>query len=82
MSYDDIRKQLDILLGPNRDGVQREAPPTSFKDPRVCKYYLCGVCPHLLFSNTKAVSLESGCRLAIHLFFRTLDPVTKFMMII
>jgi len=54
MSYDDIRKQLDILLGPNRDGVQREAPPTSFKDPRVCKYYLCGVCPHLLFSNTKA----------------------------
>ncbi|EME32669.1 Luc7-like protein 3 [Galdieria sulphuraria] len=54
MSYDDIRKQLDLLLGPNRDGVQREAPPTSFKDPRVCKYYLCGVCPHLLFSNTKA----------------------------
>ncbi|GJQ10696.1 hypothetical protein GpartN1_g2487.t1 [Galdieria partita] len=54
MSYDDIRKQLDLLLGPNRDGVQREAPPTSFKDPRVCRYYLCGVCPHLLFSNTKA----------------------------
>eukprot|EP00871_Galdieria_phlegrea_P005544 jgi/Galph1/5991/GphlegSOOS_G4563.1 len=54
MSYDDIRKQLDLLLGPNRDGVEREAPPTSFKDRRVCKYFLCGVCPHLLFSNTKA----------------------------
>eukprot|EP01116_Phalansterium_solitarium_P013602 TRINITY_DN30997_c0_g1_i1.p1 TRINITY_DN30997_c0_g1~~TRINITY_DN30997_c0_g1_i1.p1 ORF type:complete len:356 (+),score=0.69 TRINITY_DN30997_c0_g1_i1:58-1068(+) len=49
---DEFRKQLDALMGSNRNGdkpqVQRH-----FDDPEVCKPYLLGCCPHDLFGNTK-----------------------------
>ncbi|KAI9141717.1 hypothetical protein BKA69DRAFT_1028204 [Paraphysoderma sedebokerense] len=33
------------------DGVQREE--ISFNSPKACRNYLCGLCPHDLFTNTK-----------------------------
>jgi len=46
---DDMRKQLDALMGSDRNSsVQKR-----FTDGDVCKYYLCGLCPHEIFSGTK-----------------------------
>eukprot|EP00794_Sanderia_malayensis_P009142 gene9142-10115_t len=46
---------LDELMGRDRNRAPGEP---SFKhhwsDPEVCKYFLCGFCPHELFTNTKA----------------------------
>eukprot|EP00189_Rhodosorus_marinus_P010712 CAMPEP_0184740436 /NCGR_PEP_ID=MMETSP0315-20130426/3464_1 /TAXON_ID=101924 /ORGANISM="Rhodosorus marinus, Strain UTEX LB 2760" /LENGTH=481 /DNA_ID=CAMNT_0027210121 /DNA_START=119 /DNA_END=1565 /DNA_ORIENTATION=- len=50
-----MREQLDMLMGPNRNGEEdSNKNSTNFRDENVCKYYICGLCPHLLFSNTKA----------------------------
>eukprot|EP00189_Rhodosorus_marinus_P002107 CAMPEP_0113958442 /NCGR_PEP_ID=MMETSP0011_2-20120614/3426_1 /TAXON_ID=101924 /ORGANISM="Rhodosorus marinus" /LENGTH=515 /DNA_ID=CAMNT_0000969313 /DNA_START=121 /DNA_END=1670 /DNA_ORIENTATION=+ /assembly_acc=CAM_ASM_000156 len=50
-----MREQLDMLMGPNRNGEEdSNKNPTDFRDENVCKMYICGLCPHLLFSNTKA----------------------------
>jgi len=48
---DEMRKLLDSLMGPNRN---RDKPNASehFSDEHVCKLYLCGLCPHELFTNT------------------------------
>lgn len=48
---DDFRKQLDALMGSNRNGDKNAQK--HFSDPDVCKLYLCGLCPHELFTNTK-----------------------------
>jgi len=46
---------LDELMGRDRnlapDDKQRGI---TWDDRRVCKYYLCGLCPHDLFTNTKS----------------------------
>jgi len=44
------RKLLDALMGADRNGgaVQKH-----FTDKDVCKHYLCGMCPHDQFVNTK-----------------------------
>ena len=50
------REMCDGLLGVHRnsplDAVKKESK-LEFYDPRVCKYALCGPCPHALFLNTK-----------------------------
>lgn len=46
---------LDELMGKYRNlGPGETVGQTKFDDDEVCKYYLCGICPHDLFVNTKA----------------------------
>ncbi|RHZ30012.1 hypothetical protein DYB37_000485 [Aphanomyces astaci] len=47
------RALLDELMGRNRDGDKPEEDISDFRDSRVCKRFLCGLCPHDLFQNTK-----------------------------
>ncbi|RLN73931.1 hypothetical protein BBJ28_00004463 [Nothophytophthora sp. Chile5] len=47
------RALLDTLMGRNRDGDRPEEDISDFRHPRVCKPWLCGLCPHDLFQNTK-----------------------------
>lgn len=47
------RALLDELMGRNRDGDKPDAEVTDYRDKRVCKKFLCGLCPHDLFQNTK-----------------------------
>ncbi|KAK8462583.1 hypothetical protein SEVIR_1G229200v4 [Setaria viridis] len=49
---DAIRKQLDQLMGANRNGDVREVS-RKFYDRDVCRLYLAGLCPHDLFQLTK-----------------------------
>ncbi|KAK3315939.1 hypothetical protein B0H66DRAFT_273891 [Apodospora peruviana] len=44
------RKLLEQLMG---GGVTRSAHNLSLTDPKVCRSYLVGTCPHDLFTNTK-----------------------------
>lgn len=48
---DAIRKQLDQLMGANRNGDVREVNRKYF-DRDVCRLYLVGLCPHELFQLT------------------------------
>lgn len=47
------RALLDQLMGLNRDGDRPEDEVEDFRDNRVCKKFLAGLCVHDLFSNTK-----------------------------
>ncbi|KAL8166237.1 hypothetical protein V2J09_007736 [Rumex salicifolius] len=49
---DAIRKQLDVLMGANRNGDVKEVNRKYF-DRDVCRLFLCGLCPHELFQLTK-----------------------------
>eukprot|EP01094_Clydonella_sp_ATCC50884_P026713 TRINITY_DN741_c0_g2_i1.p1 TRINITY_DN741_c0_g2~~TRINITY_DN741_c0_g2_i1.p1 ORF type:complete len:343 (-),score=117.77 TRINITY_DN741_c0_g2_i1:101-1129(-) len=49
---DEQRRLLDELMGAGRNGEVAKAK--HFSDADVCKYFLCGVCPLQLFTNTKA----------------------------
>ncbi len=53
---DAMRALLDELMGPDRNLGQNEKNHNrrNFNDDTVCKYYLCGFCPHDLFTNTKS----------------------------
>nr|CAH8832598.1 unnamed protein product [Trichobilharzia regenti] len=45
---------LDELMGKNRNAVNGEiSGGPHWSDDDVCKFYLCGFCPHDLFVNTK-----------------------------
>lgn len=48
---DAIRKQLDVLMGANRNGDVREVN-RKYYDRDVCRLYLVGLCPHELFQLT------------------------------
>lgn len=48
---DAIRKQLDVLMGANRNGETREVKH-KFYDRDVCRLFLSGLCPHDLFQLT------------------------------
>ncbi len=50
---DSQRELLDSLMGINRNNDKSEDTITDFKDERICKYYLLGLCPHEMFVNTK-----------------------------
>ncbi|XP_076448195.1 luc7-like protein 3 isoform X2 [Babylonia areolata] len=46
---------LDELMGRTRNCDPNERPSElNWKDETVCKYFLCGFCPHELFTNTRA----------------------------
>ncbi|XP_065874547.1 uncharacterized protein [Euphorbia lathyris] len=49
---DAMRKQLDVLMGANRNGDVREVN-RKYYDRDVCRMYLVGLCPHELFQLTK-----------------------------
>lgn len=49
---DAIRKQLDVLMGANRNGDVTEVNRKYF-DRDVCRLFLSGLCPHELFQLTK-----------------------------
>ncbi|CAH9142813.1 unnamed protein product [Cuscuta epithymum] len=49
---DALRKQLDVLMGANRNGDVTEVDRKYF-DRDVCRLYLAGLCPHDLFQLTK-----------------------------
>ncbi|KAM5561929.1 hypothetical protein ABKV19_022494 [Rosa sericea] len=49
---DALRKQLDQLMGANRNGDVREVN-RKYYDRDVCRLYLVGLCPHELFQLTK-----------------------------
>ncbi|OWZ16939.1 MRNA splicing factor [Phytophthora megakarya] len=58
------RALLDSLMGFNRDGDRPDEASMSFSHPRVCKPYLCGLCPRELFQNTR---LDAGACQSLHL---------------
>ncbi|KAJ9109165.1 hypothetical protein QFC21_000494 [Naganishia friedmannii] len=45
------RKLLEQMMGPEAMGITQIN--VDWWDPRVCKNYLCGTCPHEIFGNTK-----------------------------
>lgn len=45
------RKNLEHLMGAEAMGIIQV--DLKFTDPKVCRSYLCGACPHDLFTNTK-----------------------------
>lgn len=49
---DAMRKQLDTLMGANRNGDVREVN-RKYYDRDVCRLFLVGLCPHDLFQLTK-----------------------------
>ncbi|KAG8380327.1 hypothetical protein BUALT_Bualt06G0004100 [Buddleja alternifolia] len=49
---DALRKQLDVLMGANRNGDTTEVT-RKYYDRDVCRLYLAGLCPHELFQLTK-----------------------------
>uniref|UniRef100_A0A0D6QY87 Uncharacterized protein n=1 Tax=Araucaria cunninghamii TaxID=56994 RepID=A0A0D6QY87_ARACU len=49
---DSLRKQLDALMGANRNGDVTEVT-RKYYDRDVCRLYLAGLCPHELFQLTK-----------------------------
>ncbi|KAK6137814.1 hypothetical protein DH2020_028439 [Rehmannia glutinosa] len=49
---DALRKQLDVLMGANRNGDSQEVT-RKYYDRDVCRLYLSGLCPHELFQLTK-----------------------------
>ncbi|CAN1186999.1 Putative RNA-binding protein Luc7-like 1 [Linum perenne] len=49
---DAMRKQLDVLMGANRNGDVTEVNRKYF-DRDVCRMFLVGLCPHELFQLTK-----------------------------
>nr|CAB3450310.1 unnamed protein product [Digitaria exilis] len=51
---DAIRKQLDQLMGANRNGDVLEVS-RKYYDRDVCRLYLAGLCPHDLFQLTRAL---------------------------
>lgn len=55
MSAAEQRKLLEALMG--KEALGGEPYKLKYNSPKVCKSYLCGLCPHDLFTNTK---MDSG----------------------
>lgn len=54
---DEAREMLDQLMGKTRNltnDMKETAAQLKFSDKRVCKYFLCGLCPYLTFITTKS----------------------------
>lgn len=47
------RDLLDSLMGINRNNDREEDQIKDFRDDRVCKFFITGMCPHDIFVNTK-----------------------------
>eukprot|EP00249_Psilotum_nudum_P019891 c27464_g1_i1 orf=170-1477(+) len=59
---DAFRKQLDALMGANRNGDVQEVK-RKYYDRDVCRLYVAGLCPHDLFQLTK---MDLGACTKIH----------------
>lgn len=56
---DEQRALLDSLMGFNRNSDRDgQDEIKNYRDERVCKFYLLGMCPYEMFVNTKMA--ESG----------------------
>eukprot|EP01138_Halocafeteria_seosinensis_P001534 gb/GECG01001572.1/.p1 GENE.gb/GECG01001572.1/~~gb/GECG01001572.1/.p1 ORF type:complete len:357 (+),score=59.04 gb/GECG01001572.1/:1-1071(+) len=53
-SLETQQELLDELMGPNRNEDKHDSVVDDFTDPRVCKFYLLGLCPYTMFKNTKS----------------------------
>ncbi|KAK3607167.1 hypothetical protein CHS0354_004430 [Potamilus streckersoni] len=51
-AHDQIRAMLDELMGTTRDGDSNRYR-VKFDDPRVCKSFLLGCCPHDILASTR-----------------------------
>lgn len=51
---DAMAAMLDELMGPKRNVELGKDTKVTFDDPDICPFYLVGLCPHDLFTNTKA----------------------------
>jgi len=53
---DATRALLDELMGKDRNihPTEKTNRIIHFTDPDICKFYICGFCPHELFTNTKS----------------------------
>ncbi|KAI9003182.1 small nuclear ribonucleoprotein [Gaertneriomyces semiglobifer] len=51
MSAAEQRKLLEALMG--KEALGGVPDTVKFTDPQVCRNFLCGLCPHDLFTNTK-----------------------------
>ncbi len=54
---DDQRALLDMLMGKTRnlpDSLKNTVKEISFHDREVCKHFMCGLCPYILFNATKS----------------------------
>ncbi|XP_052262518.1 putative RNA-binding protein Luc7-like 1 isoform X1 [Dreissena polymorpha] len=51
-AHDQVRAMLDELMGTARDGDASRCA-MKFDDPRVCKSFLLGCCPHDILSSTR-----------------------------
>jgi hypothetical protein len=54
---DEARAMLDQLMGKTRDLTDKmkdRVIQLKFSDRRVCKYFLCGLCPYQVFLSTKS----------------------------
>lgn len=52
-AMDEQRAILDALMGMDRDGEAAAGKVKHFTDPDICPFYMCGMCPHEMFTNTK-----------------------------
>ncbi len=54
--YDSFRHMLDEMMGADRNLLpnERRDREVHFSDEGICKYFICGLCPHELFTNTKS----------------------------
>jgi hypothetical protein len=43
---DSQRDLLDSLMGINRNNDRQSEQVSDYKDDRVCKYFITGMCPH------------------------------------
>lgn len=49
-----MKAMMDQLMGKDRDLDPSQRRVRKWDDEDVCPYFLCGMCPHDLFSNTKS----------------------------
>ncbi|KAH7481850.1 hypothetical protein KRP22_011187 [Phytophthora ramorum] len=61
---DEQRALLDRLMGFNRDGDRPDDAAIDFEHAKVCKPWLCGLCPRELFQNTR---LDVGACELLHI---------------
>jgi hypothetical protein len=65
---DSQRDLLDSLMGINRNNDRQSEQVSDYKDDRVCKYFITGMCPH---GVKLKVSLSCGMwRLIIYIIVR------------
>lgn len=51
---DEQRLLLDSLMGVNRNHDRKHDVVSDYRDDKVCKFYLSGMCPYDMFTNTKS----------------------------